>query len=179
MKTVVSALAMLAIAATASAQAPAPPRATPAPAATAAASPATAPPVVPAAPSLIPVGTRVGVGLTIPSGYNGEGRRDPFLSLVMRRLAANQMDVTGLGGRPRAGLAAVPVADVVVRGITRAGTRMMAILEAPNKQSFVAKAQDKLLDAAIKSIDASGVVFVEQAGEEVRKTLRPMGEVIR
>jgi hypothetical protein len=114
----------------------------------------------------------------MPTGYNSEGRRDPFLSLVMsKRLLAGAMD--GIGVRPRSGLAAVAVADVVVRGITKAGANMLAILEAPNKQSFVVKPQDKLLDAAIKSIDATGVVFVEATGEELRKTLRPMGEVIR
>ena len=184
MKTVVSVLmAALAIATTARAQTPVAPPAATAPAAVPAPAPGAAPvapgaPAVPAAPAVIPVGTRVGVGLTLPTGYDADNRRDPFLSLVQRRLAAGPAGMT-MGGAPRTGLAAVPVADVVVRGITKAGTRMLAILEAPNKQSFVAKAQDKLLDAAIKSIDAAGVVFVEPAGDEVRKTLRPMGEVIR
>jgi hypothetical protein len=133
---------------------------------------------VPATPSVIPVGTRVGLGLLLSTGYDSDGRRDPFLSLVMpKRLAAGAMD--SIGGRPRSGLAGVPVADIVLRGITRAGTRMLAILEAPNKQSYVAKPQDKLLDASIKSIDANGVVFVDEGGGEIRKTLRPMGEVIR
>jgi len=177
-KVVVSALAVLATGATACVQSPAPPSAAPAPAPAVAPAPATAPPTV-MAPSLIPVGTRVGVGPTVPSKYDSEGRRDPFLSLVMRRPSANQPALNSIGGRPRSGLAAVPVADIVVRGITRAGTRMMAILEAPDRKSFAVKVQDRLLDGAIKSIDAGGVVFIEQDGEEIRKTLRPIGEVIR
>ena len=62
---------------------------------------------------------------------------------------------------------------------------MMAILEAPNNQSFVAQRAGPLLDATVKSIDAQGVVFVEQMSrprhrpQEIRKTLRPAGEDIR
>ena len=84
-----------------------------------------------------------------------------------------------IDGRPRSGLAAVSIADIVVRGITKAGMRMMAILEGPDRKSFAAKGQDTLLDGAIRGIDAGGVVFVDQAGQEIRKTMRPIGEVIR
>jgi hypothetical protein len=45
---------------------------------------------------------------------------------------------------------------------------MLAILEAPNKQSFVARLQDKLLDGYVKSIDRDGVVFV------LRLTVAPL-----
>ena len=62
----------------------------------------------------------------------------------------------------------------------------MAILQGTDKQSYVAKVGDRILDAAIKSIDAQGVVFVEliEPGstarpQEYRKTLRPAAEVIR
>jgi hypothetical protein len=63
---------------------------------------------------------------------------------------------------------------------------MMAILENPDKQSYVAKVKDRLSDAVIKSIDADGVVFVEipDAGtnarpREIRKLLRAVDEVNR
>ena len=59
---------------------------------------------------------------------------------------------------------------------------MLAILEGANKQSFVARVQDRLMDGAIKSIHNEVVVFVEVADpgmrpNEIRKTLRPAGEV--
>ncbi len=68
------------------------------------------------------------------------------------------------------------LADVIVRGIVRSGSTSLAILEGPNKQSFVTRVKDRLLDATIVSIDADGVVFSEQvegsrATTQVRKSL--------
>ena len=132
----------------------------------------------PAAPALDPaitVGMRVGLPL---SGYEDGGRRDPFTSLVVpKRTASPASD-----GRPRTGLAAVALADVTVRGIVRHGERTLAILETAAKQSFVARPKDRLLDASVQAIEADGVVFVEAADpgmrpNEIRKTLRPAGEV--
>ena len=37
----------------------------------------------------------------------------------------------------------------------------MAILQSVDKQSYVAKVDDRIADAIIKSIDAQGVVFLE------------------
>ena len=172
-------LAFVAGVSTAAAQAAPPPESrnnTPgsAPAAPAV-SPAVAPAIEPGAPAVIPVGSRVG---ELPSGYDSGGRRDPFLSLVQTRRSFNgpAMDPNM---RARTGLSTLSVNDVNIKGITKAGPKSFAIVEGPNSQSFVAHLQDKLSDAAVKSIDAQGVVFVDQTGNEVRKTLRPTGEVIR
>ncbi|HEX5214958.1 MAG TPA: hypothetical protein VFV98_05815 [Vicinamibacterales bacterium] len=127
----------------------------------------------------IPVGSRVG---ELPTGYDSGGRRDPFLSLIAPKRVAG----SAVGGanslRPRTGLGSIALADVAVKGIVKNGKVMLAILEGANKQSFVARVQDRLLDGAIKSIDNEGVVFVEAADpgmrpNEIRKTLRPAGEV--
>jgi len=126
----------------------------------------------------IPVGSRVG---ELPTGYDSGGRRDPFMSLIApKRVAASGAGINSL--RPRSGLASIALADVAVKGIVKNGKVMLAILEGANKQSFVARVQDRLLDGAIKSIDNEGVVFVEAADpgmrpNEIRKTLRPAGEV--
>ena len=135
-----------------------------------------------AAPAMaqIPVGTKVGEA---PSGYDSGGRRDPFASLVVpKRPISGQL----VGGRPAIGLSSFSVADVMVTGIVTKGEVRMAILQGSDKQSYVAKLRDRIMDAQIKSIDAQGVVFVElmQPGEtarpqEIRKTLRPAAEVIR
>lgn len=144
-------------------------------------------PTMTGVPAAIPLGSRVGElpsmgGLGLPSTYDEGGRRDPFASLVVPRRTTAGAATTD--GRPRRGLAAVSLADVAVRGVVRSGTVMMAILEGPNKQSFVARASDQLLDASIASIDPAGVVFAEMSGgsatsTHVRKTLRAAGEELR
>jgi Tfp pilus assembly protein PilP len=138
--------------------------------------------LAPASPNAqIKVGARVGEPPTSAGAYESLGRRDPFVSLISTKRTPSP--TTHRGGT---GLASFYVADVVVRGIVRKGDEMMAILENPDKQSYVAKVKDRLSDAVIKSIDADGVVFVEipDAGtnarpREIRKLLRAVDEVNR
>jgi hypothetical protein len=126
-----------------------------------------------AVPASISVGMRVG---EMPTSYDESGRRDPFTSLVLPKRQA----APGTGGRVRPGLANMVLADIVVRGIMRSGSAMFAILETPGKQSYIARVKDKLADATVQSIDANGVVFVENDGSgnpvspanKVRKDLR-------
>jgi len=69
----------------------------------------------------------------------------------------------------------------------RSGVAVLAVLEGPDGKSFVARNRDKLQDATVKSIDAEGVVFIEQqvdAGgavhsRDIRKPLRPTTEGVR
>lgn len=136
-------------------------------------------PVVPAVPAVIPVGSRVG---TLTSGYDDGSRRDPFSSLVTPRRSATPSSVDN--ARPRSGLASLSLGDVIVTGISKVGDMRLAILEGPNKQSFVARPKDRLFDATVVSIDADGVIFNEQidgsrATNQVRRSLRPAGEGIR
>jgi len=137
--------------------------------ATASAAPAATPAVN------IPIGTRVG---EMPTGYNDGGRRDPFSSLIRPKRTAMMPD-----GKPRTGLATLALADVTVKGVVKIGTTMQAILEAPGKQSFMARVKDRILDAWVQSIDAAGVVFAEDVTvgtpTQVRKSLRPQGEEVR
>lgn len=126
----------------------------------------------------IPIGTRVGEA---PAGYDSGGRRDPFASLIQPR--RNLSPSTVLVPRS-AGLPSISVTDVRVSGILRLGTNYVAILEGPDKRSYNARPKDRLLDAVVKSVDATGVVFVEQSdptgpGREVRKPLRRAVEDIR
>jgi len=141
---------------------------------TAAAVPAAAPAAAPAVS--MPIGTRVG---EMPTGYNDGGRRDPFSSLVRPK----RTGPASLDGKPRTGLATLALADVTVKGIVKVGSTMQAILEAPSKQSFMARVKDRLLDAWVQSIDAAGVVFAEEVTTgtppQVRKGLRPAGEEVR
>lgn len=121
------------------------------------------------------VGSRVGSGFAAASGYEDGNRRDPFVSLVQSKkgpaLAPQLKGVSGLAG--------ISINDVVVRGIVRSGTLVMATLEGPEGKQFLARKQDKLQDGVIKSIDKDGVVFVERSVDaignahthEVRKPL--------
>lgn len=129
----------------------------------------------------IPVGTKVGEPRPISAGtYDSLGRRDPFVSLVQPRRTADNIV-------PRAskGLASLMLADTIITGISRKGDLRMAILQGPDRQSYVAKVNDKIADAVIRRIDAQGVVFVDlpRPGDtnrlqETRKVLRS-AEVIR
>jgi hypothetical protein len=127
------------------------------------------------APAQIPIGTRVG---DVVSGYNYAGRRDPFVSLVYSRRASSGGGSVPIRGN---GLPSLSITDVRVAGVLRLGQQFVAILEGPDKQSFNARAKDRLLDAVIKSIDATGVTFVEQSestgpGREIRKDIRRAAE---
>ena len=131
----------------------------------------------------IQVGTRVGLPAAPSSGsYESLGRRDPFLTLIEKKGTANPT------AAPRAsrGLQSFALSDVVVTGITRKGTEWMAILQGPDKMSYVAKIKDRIADAVIRRIDAQGVVFAEIPGpgsgakvQETRKPLRSAAEVNR
>ena len=126
-------------------------------------------------------GTRVGEPRPVEAGgYDTLGRRDPFVSLIAPKKA-----VTDTTPRASRGLGSFMLADVVVTGISRKGSEGMAILQGTDRQSYVAKVNDKIADAIIKRIDAQGVVFLElprpgdmQRPQETRKPLRSV-EVIR
>jgi Tfp pilus assembly protein PilP len=130
----------------------------------------------------MPLGTHVG-NAAQTSGYDDGGRRDPFVSLMTPKKAAPAAP----SSRPRAGLAGLTLADVAVKGIVHSGPAVVAVLEGPEGRSFIARSKDRLQDAVVKSIDADGVVFVEQAvdaagavhSRDVRKTLRSSAEGIR
>jgi len=130
----------------------------------------------------IPVGTKVGEPTT--SGYDSGGRRDPFMSLIVpKRPVAGP---GGIVGRALSGLTSISISDVTVTGIVTVGNQKMCLLQGADRQSYVAKVGARIMDATIKSIDAQGVVFVEQTEpgstarpQETRKTLRPAAEVIR
>ncbi|NQW05119.1 MAG: hypothetical protein HQ485_14015 [Acidobacteria bacterium] len=129
----------------------------------------------------LPIGTRVGVNDV--SGYDSQGRRDPFASLVIEHpTAAPPVVVTRA-----AGLAGVAIADVHIKGIIASGPvggsgqLFLALIAGPAGVTYLARPRDRLHDAVIRRIDRDGVVFLAQVadetgatrGREVRKTLRP------
>jgi hypothetical protein len=111
-----------------------------------------------------------------PTAYEDDGRRDPFVSLVVPQ------KTTAAPTRPRAGLGSLSMADVSVKGIVRSSAGAVAILEGPDGKSFQARRLDRLHDAVVTAIDANAVVFTAQMVDavgavrslEVRKVLRPL-----
>ena len=107
--------------------------------------------------------------------------RDPFLAWSG---AGNQVGPAPAAAAP-AGLGAVAVDQVIVTGIVRAGGVISAVLQAPNRRTFVAKPHDRLLDATVVSIDPGGVTFASLPGrggpssQPLRKSLGTPSGVVR
>jgi Tfp pilus assembly protein PilP len=140
----------------------------------AAQSPATPPPPVekPAAPD-----ASVAKPETLPASgysYKVEGRRDPFVSLVGRGSAVN-------GSATRAsGLPGMLINEVSLKGVMKERAGFVAMLQGPDKKTYVVRPGQRLLDGSVKSITADAVIFAQDVNDplslvkqrEVRKTLR-------
>lgn len=128
------------------------------------------------AQTTLTIGTRVGAGTISGSGYDDEGRRDPFGSLVAERPVVAAAPV-----RRAHGLAGLAMADVAVTGIITSGQTWIAIIAGPDGATYLARPNARLHDAVVRRIDRDAVVFVTQVADvtgaararEVRRALRP------
>lgn len=111
--------------------------------------------------------------------YNPEGRRDPFISLVVRGREASAAPT-----RQTVGLAGLTINEVALRGIVRSRGAYVAILQAPDNKSYIVKVGERLADGVVKSIVADAVVFAQEVNDplslvkqrEIRKPLRVIEE---
>lgn len=106
--------------------------------------------------------------------YKVDGRRDPFVSLV------------GRGSDPKAsatraaGLPGMLINEVNLKGIMKERAGFIAMLQGPDKKTYVVRPGQRLLDGSVKSITADAVVFAQDVNDplslvkqrEVRKALR-------
>ena len=106
--------------------------------------------------------------------YRVEGRRDPFVSLV------------GRGSDPKAsaarvaGLPGMLINEVSLKGIMKERAGFVAMLQGPDKKTYVVRAGQRLLDGNVKSVTADAVIFAQDVNDplslvkqrEVRKALR-------
>jgi len=106
--------------------------------------------------------------------YKVEGRRDPFVSLV------------GRGSDPKAsaarvaGLPGMLINEVSLKGIMKERAGFVAMLQGPDKKTYVVRAGQRLLDGNVKSVTADAVIFAQDVNDplslvkqrEVRKALR-------
>ena len=107
--------------------------------------------------------------------YNPEGRRDPFVSLLTRgnerRVPRPGQDVEGAAG--------LAVDDLTVRGIVSSPGGLVAMVQGPDKKTYLLRQNDKLLDGVVKAITPEGLVILQDVNDplslvkqkEVRKML--------
>ncbi len=108
--------------------------------------------------------------------YQPEGRRDPFVAL------------TGTGSEPKSvsrrgeGPTGLAVADISVRGVMQSRGSLIAMVEGPDKRTYIVRQGDKFLDGTIKTITPQGLVVEQEVNDplslvkrrEIRKLLRSL-----
>jgi len=108
------------------------------------------------------------------STYDAGGRRDPFVSIVA---AVAEVRVAP----PRAaGAAGLAIGEMSVRGVILSQGALIAMVEGPDKKTYLVHQGDQLYDGRVKTITAQGLVIVQQVSDplspvkqrEIRKQLR-------
>jgi Tfp pilus assembly protein PilP len=146
------------------------------------AAPSAQPPAKPAAPAAQPVAPPPAPNQAQPARpageaytYEPEGRRDPFISLVGTGV---ESAVVKKGEGP----AGMMTAEISVRGIMQSKGAYVAMIEGPDKKTYIVHGGDKLADGTIKSVMPTGLVIIQEVNDplslvkqrEVRKLLRSL-----
>ncbi len=108
--------------------------------------------------------------------YNPEGRRDPFVSLLAAKTGERRGGHTGPEGE---GLANLGTEEISVRGVLQSAGGYVAMVQGPDKHTYLVRQNDKLSDGVIKAITAQGLVILQDVNDplslvkqkEVRKML--------
>jgi type IV pilus assembly protein PilP len=111
-----------------------------------------------------------------PYVYSPDGRRDPFLSLVGG--GSTEVRATKRGEGP----AGLSVGDISVRGVLQSRGALVAMIEGPDKKTYIVHQGDKFVDGTIKSITTTGLVVVQEVNDplsivkqrEIIKSLRSL-----
>jgi Tfp pilus assembly protein PilP len=111
--------------------------------------------------------------------YNPEGRRDPFVSLLLR---GSDMKPTR-ESRPD-GLPGLLISEISLRGILKDKTGFVAMVSGPDNKTHIIRGNDKVFDGTVKAITADSVIFSQDVNDplslvkqrEVRKYLRATQE---
>jgi Tfp pilus assembly protein PilP len=112
--------------------------------------------------------------------YSADGRRDPFVNLLNRGT-----DALGTQGKRLEGVAGLQVAEFAVRGIVQSRGGWTAMVAGPDGKMHTLRAGDKLLDGTVREVTAQYVVILQEVKDplslekqrEVRKFLRGGDEV--
>ena len=107
--------------------------------------------------------------------YNPDGRRDPFVSLLTKGGERHEPRP----GQDLEGVAGLAVEELTVRGIVSSPTGLVAMVQSPDRKTYLVRQNDKLLDGIVKSVTAEGLVILQEVNDplslvkqkEVRKML--------
>jgi Tfp pilus assembly protein PilP len=152
--------------------------------AAAAQAPAAAAPAAPSTPATAPStpGTAsTGAASPAPApgdaySYLPDGRRDPFQNLL-----GTGPDLRPTGKRAD-GAAGLSVAEVTVSGVLESRGALIAMIQAPDRKSYIVHQGDRFLDGTIRSITPQGLTIVQEVNDplslvkqrEVHKLLRSL-----
>ena len=109
--------------------------------------------------------------------YDPAGRRDPFLDLLTT--GSEPRTVVSRRGEGAAGLS---VGDISVRGLMQSRGGFYAMVQGPDGKTYMMHPGDKLLDGTVKSVNAEGLVMVQEVNDplslvkarEITKKLRSL-----
>lgn len=137
-------------------------------------------PAAPAGAGAVPPSAAVPVQAPVPQAdgaytYDGQGRRDPFVSLLNR---GDSMHPSGLP-RP-GGLQGLLINEIIVKGILKTTNELVAIVQGSDNRTYIVHPGERVLDGSIKSIAPDAIVFAQDVTDplstvkqrEVRKTIR-------
>jgi len=112
--------------------------------------------------------------------YKPEGRRDPFLGLTAALSTSN----SAMSAAPRRvdGPASFMVGEISVRGVLQSRKSFVAMIKGPDNKTYLIHQGDKLADGVVKTVTPQGLVVLQdisdplsaQKQREVRKLLRSL-----
>jgi hypothetical protein len=138
------------------------------------AQPAPPPPAVGATPAQPPA--KPALPPEEPFAYESGGRRDPFVNLL------------GTGSEPHLaskrgdGAAGMSVAEITVSGIVQNRGVLVAMVQGPDRKTYLVHQGDKFQDGTVKTVTSQGLIIVQEVKDplslvkqrEIRKQLRSL-----
>jgi Tfp pilus assembly protein PilP len=108
--------------------------------------------------------------------YQPDSRRDPFLNLL--GTGAEPL-VAGKRGEGASGLT---IAEVSVSGVLESRGVLIAMIQGPDKKSYIVRAGDRFADGTIRSVTSQGLTIVQEVNDplslvkqrEIHKLLRSL-----
>lgn len=132
--------------------------------------------ILAALPAVVPAQAPAPPPATDNYTYEPDGRRDPFLNLL-----ASGLEPRTTGNRPE-GAAGLATAELTVRGVLMSRGALVAMVEGPDRRTYVVRAGDRLLDGTVRAVVPEGLIIVQAVNDplslvkerEVRRLLRSL-----
>jgi len=107
--------------------------------------------------------------------YESGGRRDPFVNILGTGTEPRQVT-----GRRADGPAGLTVAEISVSGVVQHQGSLVAMVQGPDKKTYLVHQGDKFLDGTVKTITPQGLIIMQEVRDplslvkqrEIRKQLR-------